>query len=57
VIHSVFESEEEIEYAITPHLETAIVPGISSALGAQANGISLTQIYSESFWLITGTKT
>jgi uroporphyrin-III C-methyltransferase len=38
-------------------LETAIVPGISSALGVPASsGISLTQRgISESFWVITGT--
>lgn len=48
---------EEIEYAQQFGLETAIVPGISSALGVPAsNGISLTQRgISESFWVITGT--
>lgn len=48
---------EEIEYANQFGLETAIVPGISSALGVPAsNGISLTQrSISESFWVITGT--
>lgn len=48
---------EEIEYAVQFGLETAIVPGISSALGVPAsNGISLTQRkVSESFWVITGT--
>ncbi|MFV8270712.1 uroporphyrinogen-III C-methyltransferase [Flavobacterium sp. GT2N3] len=48
---------EEIEYAEKFDLETAIVPGISSALGVPAtNGISLTQRkVSESFWVITGT--
>ena len=48
---------EEIEYAHQFGLETAIVPGISSALGVPAsNGISLTQrSISESFWVITGT--
>ena len=48
---------EEIEYAEKFDLETAIVPGISSALGVPAsNGISLTQRgISESFWVITGT--
>lgn len=48
---------EEIEYAEQFGLETAIVPGISSALGVPAsNGISLTQrAVSESFWVITGT--
>lgn len=48
---------EEIEYAQQFGLETAIVPGISSALGVPAsNGISLTQRgIAESFWVITGT--
>ena len=48
---------EEIEFAQQFGLETAIVPGISSALGVPAsNGISLTQRkVSESFWVITGT--
>jgi uroporphyrin-III C-methyltransferase len=48
---------EEIEYAVQFGLETAIVPGISSALGVPAsNGISLTQRkIAESFWVITGT--
>ena len=48
---------EEIAYAEQFGLETAIVPGISSALGVPAaNGISLTQrSISESFWVITGT--
>lgn len=48
---------EEIEYAQQFSLETAIIPGISSALGVPAsNGISLTQRkVSESFWVITGT--
>ena len=48
---------EEIEFAEKFGLETAIVPGISSALGVPAtNGISLTQRgISESFWVITGT--
>lgn len=48
---------EEIEYAEKFGLETAVVPGISSALGVPAsNGISLTQRgISESFWVITGT--
>lgn len=38
-------------------IETAIVPGISSAMGVPAyNGISLTQRkVAESFWVITGT--
>lgn len=48
---------EEIEYAQQFGLETAIVPGISAALGVPAsNGISLTQRgIAESFWVITGT--
>lgn len=48
---------EEIEYAQQFGIETAIVSGISSALGVPAaNGISLTQRgISESFWVITGT--
>ncbi|WP_026714210.1 uroporphyrinogen-III C-methyltransferase [Flavobacterium daejeonense] len=48
---------EEIEFAQNHGLLTAIVPGISSALGVPAsNGISLTQRgISESFWVITGT--
>jgi len=48
---------EEIEFAEKFDLETAIVPGISSALGVPAsNGISLTQRkVAESFWVITGT--
>jgi uroporphyrin-III C-methyltransferase len=48
---------EEIEFAQQFGLETAIVPGISSALGVPAsNGISLTQRrVAESFWVITGT--
>jgi uroporphyrin-III C-methyltransferase len=48
---------EEIAYAQRFGIETAIVPGISSALGVPAsNGISLTQRgISESFWVITGT--
>ncbi len=48
---------EEIAYAQQFGIETAIVPGISSALGVPAsNGISLTQRkVSESFWVITGT--
>jgi uroporphyrin-III C-methyltransferase len=48
---------EEIQYAQRFGIETAIVPGISSALGVPAsNGISLTQRgISESFWVITGT--
>jgi uroporphyrin-III C-methyltransferase len=48
---------EEIEYAQKFDLKTAIVPGISSALGVPAsNGISLTERgVAESFWVITGT--
>jgi uroporphyrin-III C-methyltransferase len=48
---------EEIEYVQKFNIETAIVPGISSALGVPAsNGISLTQRgIAESFWVITGT--
>jgi uroporphyrin-III C-methyltransferase len=48
---------EEIDFAQQFEIETAIVPGISSALGVPAfNGISLTQRkIAESFWVITGT--
>lgn len=48
---------EEIDFAGQFGIDTAIVPGISSALGVPAsNGISLTQRgISESFWVITGT--
>jgi uroporphyrin-III C-methyltransferase len=48
---------EEIDYAHQFGIQTAIVPGISSALGVPAsNGISLTQRgIAESFWVITGT--
>lgn len=48
---------EEIEYGEKFGLETAVVPGISSALGVPASvGISLTQrLIAESFWVITGT--
>jgi uroporphyrin-III C-methyltransferase len=48
---------EEIQFAQQFGIETAIVPGISSALGVPAsNGISLSQRgISESFWVITGT--
>jgi uroporphyrin-III C-methyltransferase len=48
---------EEIAFAQQFGLETAIVPGISSALGVPASiGISLTQRrVAESFWVITGT--
>lgn len=48
---------EEIEFAEQFGIETAIVPGISSALGVPASaGISITQRkVAESFWVITGT--
>jgi uroporphyrin-III C-methyltransferase len=48
---------EEINFAQQFGIETAIVPGISSALGVPASsGISLTQRkVAESFWVITGT--
>jgi len=48
---------EEIDFAHQFGIETAVVPGISSALGVPAsNGISLTQRrVAESFWVITGT--
>lgn len=48
---------EEIDFAHQFGIETAVVPGISSALGVPAsNGISLTQRgTAESFWVITGT--
>jgi len=48
---------EEIDFAVQFGIETAIVPGISSAMGVPAsNGISLTQRkVAESFWVITGT--
>jgi len=48
---------EEIEYVEKFDIETAVVPGISSALGVPASvGISLTQRQiAESFWVITGT--
>ncbi|WP_119792117.1 uroporphyrinogen-III C-methyltransferase [Flavobacterium anhuiense] len=48
---------EEIEFVENFGIETAIVPGISSALGVPASvGISLTQRkVAESFWVITGT--
>lgn len=48
---------EELEYVEKFGLETAVVPGISSALGVPASvGISLTQRkIAESFWVITGT--
>ncbi len=48
---------EELEYAAKFGLETAVVPGISSALAVPANqNIPLTKRgFSESFWVITGT--
>lgn len=48
---------EELEYAAKFGLETAIVPGISSALAVPATQhIPLTKRgFSESFWVITGT--
>lgn len=48
---------EEIDFASQFGIETAVVPGISSAMGVPAsNGISLTQRQiAESFWVITGT--
>lgn len=48
---------EEIIYAQSKGLETAVVPGITSSIAVPANvGIPLTQRgTSESFWVITGT--
>ena len=48
---------EELEYAAKFGLETAFVPGISSALAVPGNqNIPLTKRgFSESFWVITGT--
>ena len=50
---------EEIEYAKNFGLETAYIPGISSSVAAAGYaGIPLTtRGVSESFWVITGTKT
>ncbi|MBB6002222.1 uroporphyrinogen-III C-methyltransferase [Arcicella rosea] len=50
---------EEIEYAKGFGLETAYVPGISSSVAAAgyANIPLTTRGVSESFWVITGTKT
>lgn len=50
---------EEINYAKSKGLETAVVSGITSAAAVPANvGIPLTQRgTSESFWVITGTTT
>ena len=49
--------QEEIKYAELFNIETAVVPGISSALGVPASvGIPVTHRgVSESFWVITGT--
>lgn len=51
--------QEEIEYARRYGVETAYVPGISSALAVPGGaGIPMTaRGVSESFWVITGTKT
>lgn len=48
---------EELDYARSQGLETAVVQGITSSLAVPANqGISLTQRgIAESFWIITGT--
>ena len=48
---------EELEFAQKHHLQTEVVPGISSALAVPAGqGIPLTMRHvSESFWVITGT--
>ncbi|TDN90448.1 uroporphyrin-III C-methyltransferase [Salegentibacter sp. 24] len=50
---------EEINYAKSKGLETAVVSGITSSVAVPANvGIPLTQRgTSESFWVITGTTT
>eukprot|EP01136_Pigoraptor_vietnamica_P032049 Opistho-1_new@93410 len=50
---------EEIEYAKGFGLETAYIPGISSSVAAAgyANIPLTTRGVSESFWVITGTKT
>ncbi|MGW1453639.1 uroporphyrinogen-III C-methyltransferase [Salegentibacter agarivorans] len=50
---------EEISYAKSKGLETAVVSGITSSIAVPANvGIPLTQRgTSESFWVITGTTT
>jgi len=50
---------EEINYARSKGLETAVVSGITSSIAVPANsGIPLTQRgTSESFWVITGTTT
>lgn len=48
---------EEVRYAHSKGIETAVIPGISSSMAVPANvGIPLTQRgTSESFWVITGT--
>lgn len=50
---------EEIDYARSEGLETAVVSGITSSIAVPANvGIPLTKRgISESFWVITGTTT
>lgn len=50
---------EEIDYAKSKGLETAVVSGITSSIAVPANlGIPLTKRgISESFWVITGTTT
>lgn len=50
---------EEVSYARSKGLETAVVSGITSSIAVPANaGIPLTQRgTSESFWVITGTTT
>lgn len=50
---------EEIDYAKSKGLETAVVSGITSSIAVPANlGIPLTKRgVSESFWVITGTTT
>jgi uroporphyrin-III C-methyltransferase len=49
--------QEEIKYAQTFNIETAVVPGISSSIAVPAlSGIPVTHRgVSESFWVITGT--
>ncbi|MFT4031784.1 MAG: uroporphyrinogen-III C-methyltransferase [Siphonobacter sp.] len=51
--------QEEIEYARQYGIETSYIPGISSALAVPGHaGIPMTaRGTSESFWVITGTKT
>lgn len=50
---------EELEYAAKHHIETSVVPGISSSIAlAGLQGIPLTyRGISESFWVITGATT